>query len=160
MLILLISCKRENKEYNPAFVEGSTIKSLNFNDLEGYIKNHPAETLVVNFWATWCAPCVKELPTFEKLGETYANKDVKVLLVSLDFPEQLEKLTQFVENKKIQSEVIFLNDGDANEWIPKVDRSWSGAIPATLVVGVKNKKFYERSFNFSQLENELKSVIN
>ena len=66
-----------------------------------------------------------------------------VLLVSLDFPDQLDKLKAFVKKKDLKSEVLYLDDGDANAWIPKVNDSWSGAIPATLITGSKRKKFYQ-----------------
>ena len=117
-------------------------------------------TYVVNFWATWCKPCVKELPAFEKLNKKYESKKLKVLLVSLDFPKQLEsKVIPFVEDRNIKSEVILLKDPDANKWIPKVDSSWTGAIPATLIYKADNRKFYERSFTYEELENELNLIL-
>ncbi|WP_035336129.1 TlpA disulfide reductase family protein [Dokdonia sp. PRO95] len=160
LLIILTSCRGGQKDYKETLVEGSNIKALDYDGLEYYIENHPSETLVINFWATWCAPCIKELPAFEKLEEEYKSKDVTVLLVSLDFPDQLEALKTFVDKKKLQSEVLYLDDGDANNWIPKVSDSWSGAIPATLITGSKRKKFYERSFTYEELEQELNTLIN
>jgi len=92
-------------------------------------------TYVINFWATWCAPCVKELPYFEKLNQKYTDKKVKVILVSQDFSKQLEKkLKPFLEKNKLQSEVLVLIDPDANSWIDKVNPAWSGAIPATVII--------------------------
>lgn len=160
LFIILTSCRGGQKDYKETLVEGSNIKALDYDGLEYYIENHPSETLVINFWATWCAPCIKELPAFEKLEEEYKSKDVTVLLVSLDFPDQLEALKTFVDKKKLQSEVLYLDDGDANNWIPKVSDSWSGAIPATLITGSKRKKFYERSFTYEELEQELNTLIN
>ena len=160
LILSTISCKKEveTKAFN--YVEGADIKMFDYNELDSYIKNHPSETLVVNFWATWCAPCIKELPAFEKLGDTYADQDVKILLVSLDFPEQMDHLKAFVAKKELQSEVVFLDDGDANRWIPKVDKNWSGALPATLIIGDKRKRFYEQSFTYGLLESELKYILN
>jgi hypothetical protein len=77
---------------------------------------------------------VEELPAFERVGDEYSDKKVKVLLVSLDFPGQIEsRLLPFLDKHKIRSEVLVLNDPDANQWINRVDPSWSGAIPATLI---------------------------
>ena len=116
---------------------------------------------MVNFWATWCKPCIKELPDFEKINEQYASQKVKVILVSLDFPGQMEsRLIPFVEKRQIKSEVILLDDPDANGWIPKVDQEWSGAIPATLLYNKRERKFYERSFTYKEIEKELKSILN
>ena len=112
---------------------------------------------VVNFWATWCRPCVGELPYFEKAGQNFADKKVKILLVSLDFLSQKEKVDQFVEKNKIQNSVYLLQAGDANIWINKVDTSWSGEIPATVIY--KNgKKVFFREGDFST-QQELDSLI-
>ncbi|MCP4124278.1 MAG: TlpA family protein disulfide reductase [Bacteroidetes bacterium] len=123
-------------------------------DLEGLqdrISNKSDTTYVVNFWATWCAPCVKELPYFETLNAQHQNDKVKVLLVSLDFENAIEKrLIPFLKKKKIKSEVIHFNETQPpNYWIPRISTQWSGSIPATLVInGNKGySKFYEQSFH-------------
>ena len=132
----------------------------NFNEFESFLTKKDDKIYVVNFWATWCAPCIKELPYFEELNSAYKDKDVEVLLVSLDFPRQYEKkLIPFIENKKLKSKVIALDDPKMNDWIPKVDEDWSGAIPATIIYNKEKSEFYERSFNFEELEAELKQFI-
>lgn len=139
------------------------VKSFDFKGLETLINVNNDTTYVYNFWATWCAPCVKELPVFLKLQETYKEKPLKLILVSLDFPKSVEKnLLPFLERKKMNVEVILLNDVDANNWIDKVHKNWSGAIPATLIVNnnQKKRKFFEQSFDFETLENEVKLFIN
>ena len=55
-------------------------------DQIGRWKNADSDTVyVLNFWATWCAPCVEELPSFEKLNKAYAGKPVKEVLINTDF---------------------------------------------------------------------------
>ena len=118
-------------------------------------------TYVVNFWATWCAPCVKELPHFEKLNNQYKNQNVEVLLVSLDFPSQYDKkLKPFIEKHQLKSKILVLDDVDQNSWIPKVDSNWDGAIPVTLIYNKRKRQFYDRTFDYAELENELKQFIN
>jgi thiol-disulfide isomerase/thioredoxin len=113
----------------------------------------------VNFWATWCKPCVKELPAFEKLNEVYANDKVKVLLVSLDFIKHFEtKVKPFVAEKNLKSDVILLNDPRSNQWIDKVSKEWSGAIPATVIYRGKDRLFYEGSFTYEELEKEMLKI--
>lgn len=91
-------------------------------------------TLVLNFWATWCKPCVEELPCFEELRRQYADKNVQVLLVSLDFKSQMEKkLIPFLKAQQLKSDVILFADQDANTWIPRIHEKWDGAIPVTLI---------------------------
>lgn len=137
------------------------IESYNYNGLESFLNKKDDTIYIVNFWATWCAPCIKELPFFEEIGKQYKNKNVKVILVSLDFPKKVESsLIPFIERKKLASEVIHLDDPDANSWIEKVDKNWSGAIPATIIYKNENATFYEQSFTYDELETELLKIIN
>lgn len=124
------------------------------------IKAPGNEVRVINFWATWCGPCIKELPLLEKLGQE--RGDVKVTLVSLDLDldPNPEKVHKFVQRKKIQSSVLILDAGNPNDWIDKVDTRWSGALPATLVVNSKNGKstFVERELREGDLEKLIAEV--
>lgn len=170
--ICLFSCNQDKKvvatETNSTIVEESTQKETaisleihDFNGIEKYLNFKGDKTYVVNFWATWCAPCVKELPYFEKLGEVYKSENVEVILISLDFPKHYDsKLKPFIIDKNLQSKVVVLNDVDSNTWIPKVDENWSGAIPATLIYNNGKRQFYEQSFNYEELETELKHFLN
>jgi thiol-disulfide isomerase/thioredoxin len=112
---------------------------------------------VVNFWATWCKPCVAELPFFEEAGKQFAAKKVKVVLTSLDFVADKEKVNQFIENNNIPNNVYLLNAGDPNIWINKIDTSWSGGIPATVIYKNGVKLFF-REGDFAT-QQELDSVI-
>lgn len=128
-----------------------------FEDLAPIFQQQTDTTYVINFWATWCAPCVKELPYFEALQKKYLSEKVKVILVSLDFKKQLEtKLKPFLEERKLTSSVVVLLDPDANTWVDKVSPEWSGAIPATIVYKKNKKGFFEQSFE--DLE-ELETII-
>ena len=111
-------------------------------------------TYVINFWATWCAPCVKELPYFEKLHQGMASQKIKVILVSLDFRKDLEtKLKPFLEQRQISASVAALVDSRQALWIDKIDPSWSGAVPATLVYRGTQRQFKEGEFeNFEDLQ--------
>jgi len=134
---------------------------VDFEGFEPYLHKQNDTTYVINFWATWCAPCVKELPAFEKLNEKYSDENVKVLLVSLDFIKHYDtKLLPFINERSIKSEVILLNDPRSNLWIDKVSPDWSGAIPATIIYSRDKRKFYEQSFTFKSLEKELLKHIN
>lgn len=116
--------------------------------------------LVVNFWATWCAPCIHELPLFEKLS--WENNDVTVLLVSMDYDldEDIAKVERFIARKKLRSKVLFLTADNPNSWIDKIEKRWSGALPATLVINSKTNKrqFVQGEVGEGQLEKLIESV--
>ncbi len=162
--ISLVSCKKETVAASipppqPTQVyskDGISINSYDFKAFESFLKMQNDTTYVVNFWATWCQPCVEELPNFEKLNAEYQSQKVKVILVSLDMRKQVESnLIPFVQKRNLKSQVIHLSDSDANAWISKVDSAWSGAIPATVIYKKNKRKFYEQSFSFDQLKGEL-----
>ncbi|MEY3195164.1 MAG: hypothetical protein RIQ78_1261 [Bacteroidota bacterium] len=114
----------------------------NIQQLETRITQANDATLVINFWATWCKPCVEELPCFDDLKEQYCGYNIQILLVSLDFKSQLEKrFIPFLRAQKIKSEVALLADQDVNTWIPRIYEDWDGAIPATIVMRGNKRKF-------------------
>ena len=133
-----------------------------FPQLESRFHMSGDTTLLVNFWATWCKPCIQELPYFQSLEKKFAGKKFKILLVSLDFRMQLEtQVIPFVKNKKIKPEVVLLADGDANNWIPHVDSQWDGAIPVTLMIVHGEKFFYGHGFDSQkQLESWIGAHLN
>ena len=133
---------------------------LSFNDFEPHLHLLNDTTYLVNFWATWCTPCVDELPAFERISEEYSRENVKVLLVSLDFPGQVDtRLIPFIEKHDIRSEVLVLDDPDANKWINKVDPEWSGAIPATLIYNRNVRDFHEGSFTYDELKQKVEQNL-
>jgi thiol-disulfide isomerase/thioredoxin len=137
------------------------IPVLKVTDLEKRIKNDSDTTYIVNFWATWCAPCVKELPDLDSIHDVYKGQNVKVLLVTMDFKEELQtKVIPFLQKKKLHAEVLLLDEVNGNYFIPKISNDWTGAIPATLIINNKKKftHFFEKKVTFELLKNEIESV--
>jgi len=146
------------KESAEIITEIDRLKMVDFEGFTPYLEKQNDTTYVINFWATWCKPCVEELPAFERLHKENKNKKLKVLLVSLDFPSQIEKqLVPFIKKRNLQPEVIVLNDPDTDSWIPKIATTWSGAIPATYIYKSKNSRFYEKGFTYESLIQTLKN---
>ncbi len=142
-------------------VDGQTISVISLDQLEQRLDNGADTSFVVNFWATWCGPCVKELPYFDQLTVHAVGTKTKVLLVSLDFAEHLDsKVIPFVAERGLKSEVMLMDEAKPNKWIPRVSTDWSGAIPATLFVNTqkKTRHFYEGSFNEGELELKLQKL--
>ncbi|WKD85866.1 Thioredoxin [Polaribacter huanghezhanensis] len=164
LMILISSCETKKsktlsfarKPLETVKQEGIAIEVYNFENFKPFLNQKNDTTYVVNFWATWCVPCVKELPNFEKINEEYSNKKVKIILVSLDFANKIKtQLIPFIQKKGIKSKVILLNEPDANSWISKIDKDWTGAVPATLIYNKNHRKFYSKPFTYNELKTEI-----
>ena len=116
-------------------------------------------TYVINFWATWCSPCVKEIDFFEDLYRENQGKKLKVILVSLDFPNRAEtQLLPFLKEKSITAPVLLMTNMDYNSWIDEVDPVWSGAIPATLVRKGGKRIFVEGEISREELNEYVNQI--
>ncbi|MFW5663648.1 MAG: TlpA disulfide reductase family protein [bacterium] len=139
--------------YTVAANDDHDIQIYDFDEFSHWLERESDSIYIVNFWATWCAPCVKEIPDFEKLYAKYKTNKVKLLFVSLDFPNQLEsRVIPFIDRMDMQAQVVMLDDTRANRWIPLVDEDWTGAIPATLIYNRDFREFYAREITFNELE--------
>jgi len=138
----------------PAWLHAQTIPACKADDLVKRIANGKDTVFVINFWATWCVPCVQELPQFNALYQDLAGKPVKMLLVSLDFKEDYPmRLATFIERKHLKPDVTWLNETNPNDFLPKIEPKWEGSIPATLVVstGRSYRKFIESTITEDQV---------
>jgi len=144
----------------PSAMLGSIPVYSKFDDFEHWLHFDNDTTYVINFWATWCKPCVEELPWFEQLHEQFLHEKVKVVLVSLDFKKDLEKkLLPFVQSRKLKSTVVALTDSGYQNWIDKVTPAWGGAIPVTLIYNARNRAFKDDQFSdYAALEAMLRNL--
>ena len=137
------------------------IPVVNFKQLEPQLHLKNDSVYLINFWATWCGPCKEELPAIEKVGEKYKDEKFRIMLVSLDLPNQLNsRLIPFINASQIKSDVILLDDPRQNEWIDKVDPGWSGEIPFTVVYGRDFRNTYNKSFSYQELDSIIKLKLN
>ena len=137
------------------------IQVLTFEKFTPILHQNNDTVYVINFWATWCRPCVAELPHFEKLNSEYSYKAVKVILVSLDFADDIEtRLKPFINKRNIKSQVILLNETDPNNFIDKVSTKWSGAIPASYIYKGSEAEFFEKSFTYEELKSIVEQKLN
>ena len=149
---ILLSCNGQESQ--------PVLKVVNYDELKSVIQKEDGKLYVVNFWATWCKPCIEELPAFMAVNETFKNDpNFKMILVSMDSKKQLDtKVKKFIQTHNIATDVYLLDDiKRMNEWIPATDENWSGAIPATVLY--KNgKKVFFKEFQLTQYE--LEDLVN
>jgi thiol-disulfide isomerase/thioredoxin len=137
------------------------VKKAQISEIEDIIKesDHP---VIISFWATWCAPCVKEIPYFQETVKKYTDQQVELILVSLDFKESFPAaINSFIKKRNFDATFFWLNETNADQFCPKIDPKWDGGIPATLFVNNKTgyRKFYDRQLTPLQVEAEVKAQV-
>ncbi|MFI5171418.1 MAG: TlpA disulfide reductase family protein [Chitinophagales bacterium] len=137
---------------------GQAYKLRQFEDVTAFVANNNDTLYVINFWATWCKPCVEEIPSFEKLNEAYSGKPVKIILLSLDTEKQWEgSLVPFLQKNNLKTEVWVMPNKKPVDWIDQINPKWQGSIPATFIFN-NNKNisiFEEHPFTYEELSNIL-----
>ncbi|HEY0680652.1 MAG TPA: TlpA disulfide reductase family protein [Chitinophagaceae bacterium] len=142
-------------------VSGQVIKKIKAEELADYIRNsnHP---LIVNFWATWCAPCIAELPYFQEEVKKYADQKAELVLVSLDFADAYPvQISNFIKKKKFEATFFWLNESDADHFCPVIEPKWTGSIPSTLFINNQKgfRKFYERQLTHPQFVLNMQELV-
>lgn len=146
---------------SPSQLLSQKVSVIDFAQFQTIMNKNQNDTLYLyNFWATWCVPCVKELPIFEALKNQKFNSPVQVYFVSLDFKKSYKKqLIPFLKNKNLQWPVYLLAEPNANSWIDKINKDWSGAIPATLMIHSNKNSFYEQAFEGEELNKTIETFL-
>jgi thiol-disulfide isomerase/thioredoxin len=135
------------------------VNLVKLDDIHKRVRSGKDTIYVINFWATWCVPCLEELPHFEKLSSQYKRKNLKVLLVSMDFRSKLEStVVPFVRKNAYKNEVFLFDETNQQEYIEQIDPNWSGALPATLMIYNNKRKFFEKEFTYQELVTEYKNI--
>ena len=131
------------------------IPKWKITDVEKYIRDNPNKVLVINMWATFCKPCVEEIPAFIKLTDQYKKNGVELLLVSLDLPSFYpKKIASFAKKQSFKASIVWLDETNADYFCPLIDPKWSGSIPATLIIYPKTgyRAFFEEEMEADVLE--------
>jgi thiol-disulfide isomerase/thioredoxin len=137
------------------------VKSVKITELEKTIKGSKAP-LIVNFWATFCVPCLQEIPYFQEITDRYKAKNVSLLLVSLDMKQAYPvKVNEMARRLKLAYPVVWLDETNADYFCPKIDTSWTGGMPSSLFVNNATgyHKFFEEPLSREKLEEEVKVMV-
>ena len=139
--------------------QNSALPKWKLADLQQVLDTSTGPT-ILNFWATFCAPCLKEMPYFQKAAQKHAG--VRLYFVSLDVEEAYPtRIHAFTVQRGIHAPVVFLAETNADLFCPAVDKSWSGAIPATLFINNKTgyRHFIEDELTPEELETEIEKML-
>ena len=134
------------------------IKKIKITDLEKTIKESK-EPMIITFWATYCLPCLKEIPYFQDQAK---SKKVELLLVSVDLQEAYPKQISSIAKKlKFTAPIKWLDETDADYFCPRVDSSWSGGLPSTLFINnaTSYRKFIEDEISKDEFEKQIQALL-
>jgi thiol-disulfide isomerase/thioredoxin len=169
VIILFISCNSkvgvvsENRtpiDRNPIEVIGDSAKLqlVDMDRLNHYLHSKNDSIYIINFWATWCVPCVEELPEFDKIAREYEDKNVRLVLVSVNSVKDSLMVVKFLESRNYFAENLLLDGGSPNDWIPKVNEEWTGSIPATIVKSSHKTTFFEGKLSEKELKKRIEDL--
>lgn len=130
---------KTNKEWAEKEV---TIEKLSPTGLADLLKNDTDELLLVNFWATWCGPCIIEYPEFVTIQRMYAQRDFQFVSISMDAPDQADKALKFLKGKESALPNNIMDTNDKYEVIKVVGSDWDGSLPITLLIEPGGKVAY------------------
>jgi len=130
---------KTNKDWEAKEV---TLEKLSPAGLSDLLKNNTDELLLVNFWATWCGPCIIEYPEFVTIQRMYGERDFQFASVSMDTPDQIDKALKFLKGKASAVPNYIMDTEDKYEVIKVVGEDWDGSLPITLLIEPGGKVAY------------------
>ena len=133
--------KTELEEWAKEPVALDTIDEAGIQNL---LKNDSKKLRLINVWATWCGPCVKELPDFMTLNKMYRGRDFEFITISADKLGKADKALQILQKIRASNKNYIFNGDDTYKMIDLIDKEWQGALPYTLLVEPNGKIIYQK----------------
>lgn len=134
-------------------IQAQSVPVMNFQRFEPVLRQKNDTLYMISFWATWCVPCVEEMPDILRFASDMKNRKFRLVLVSLDNPDHLEsRVIPFINRFGIKEKIILLDDPDANSWIEKVHPEWMGSIPGTLFYSGSFRQFHSAKVDYATLK--------
>ena len=137
------------------------VKSIKVTDLEKIIADSKTP-LIINFWATWCKPCIEEIPYFQEEVSKHKKDSLQLILVSVDYKEEFPAgIAATAKKRKFRVPIFWLDETNADYFCPKIDPKWSGAVPATLFINNKTgyRNFFEEQLSKDKLKKEIMAIL-
>lgn len=146
--------------FSAIFVNAQKVRRIKAAELKSYVQNS-TKPQILNFWASWCAPCMEEMPSLLAMARQYGDS-LELVLISLDFKTAFpDKLNSFVSSKKLAGTQYWLDESDADYFCPLIDSTWTGAIPATLFINQStgHRYFAEKQLSSSEIDAAVKDLM-
>jgi peroxiredoxin len=135
-----------------ADAEPVTLESIDDDGIARLAKNDTKKLLVVNLWATWCAPCVAELPEFVTMNRMYRKRNFQLVTISLDEPEKRDDALKVLQENHVAATNYLLHTKDRDKFAEALDPEWPGPVPYTLLIAPGGKVIYRYSGPIDPLE--------
>lgn len=161
LIIVFVGCGEKEKPQTTLRSADINIEIINLEQLQNIISERNNKPLFINFWATWCPPCVEEFPDIVKLSEEKGN-EVEFIAVSLDSESDLQnKVKSFVQKNNVNFKVLLLKESDVYPLMDWINDEWRGAIPVTFIYDKNGNQvnFLLGLQSYSQFETAINKVL-
>jgi thiol-disulfide isomerase/thioredoxin len=151
---------RADVEAGASAEAGSGVQPATVEQLQQAIRAPGSKAVLVNVWATWCAPCREEFPDLMRIRKEYREWGLRLVLVSADADTAMPAVRRFLEAEGVTF-LTYLKQGSDMPFIDGLDSLWSGALPATLLYdGAGNKKwFHEGKTSYDTLQTRIDALL-
>lgn len=132
--------QQEQVKLRPELLAPKTVEPISAAEFRQLLAHHKGKVVLVNLWATWCAPCLKELPELAKLQEQYRDKGLQVLAVTLDEPDILETRVKRIWRERAASLPAYLQtEASSDKFVSVIDPAWAEIMPTNYVLDRQGK---------------------
>ncbi len=129
-----------------------TVTPAGVDDLKALRKNPTGKLLLVDFWATWCQPCVAEFPEFETMYRMYGNRKFELVTVSINYPDERAAVLDQLEKLHATTRNLVFGSPEIYDLMAAFDPSWKGSVPYTVLLSPAGEVLYRHQAPADVLE--------
>jgi thiol-disulfide isomerase/thioredoxin len=132
--------------------EPVAVESIDAAGLEALRKNDSGKLRLVNFWATWCEPCVTEFPELVIINRMYRKRDFEFVTVAANYPDEKRKVLDFLQKQQASNKNFLFGENDKFKMMTAFDPNWQGGLPYTVLLSPKGQVLYHKQGEIDPLE--------